>query len=305
MRGISPAANPIDHEPAPPLRRPQRLLGVRAADGVDDHVGAAAGELLGARLAGLPSCSRCRRPRRTSRTARASRATTPPRSPSPPMSVAELDRGQPDAAGGAEHEHVSPGCRSAIVRSVCIAVRVRHAERGRVAQVDRVGDHVHAGRVRRRSSRRTRPRSWRRTRGRRRRRRRRRRRPPRSTPGELAARARTAPAPAPGTRRRRSARRGSSPPRTRCRRAPRPVPASGSGSSSTATTSGGPCSRHDAARTATGSRSRRSRVVSASSAAPCMRSSTIGPNACSFSSSPARWKPCSSTTASFHLARTM
>ena len=43
---------------------------------------------------------------------------------------------------------------------------------------------------------------------------------------------------------------------------------------------------------------------SAASAASCMSCSTIGPKACSFSSSPARWNPCSSTTASFHLAST-
>ena len=45
------------------------------------------------------------------------------------------------------------------------------------------------------------------------------------------------------------------------------------------------------------------RVLSASSAALRMSSSTTGPNACSFTSSPALWKPCSRTTANFHLAR--
>ena len=43
---------------------------------------------------------------------------------------------------------------------------------------------------------------------------------------------------------------------------------------------------------------------SARSAALAMRSSTTGPKACNFSSSPARWKPCSSTIASFHRAST-
>ena len=43
---------------------------------------------------------------------------------------------------------------------------------------------------------------------------------------------------------------------------------------------------------------------SAASAASSISCSTMGPNASSFSSSPARWNPCSSTTASFHLART-
>ena len=46
MRGISPDANPDDHEATAPTRRPQRQFGILAADRVDDDVGATAGDGL-------------------------------------------------------------------------------------------------------------------------------------------------------------------------------------------------------------------------------------------------------------------
>ena len=49
-RGMSPAANPIDEVATLPAQAAQGRLGLGAADGVDDGVGAAAGDVADRRL---------------------------------------------------------------------------------------------------------------------------------------------------------------------------------------------------------------------------------------------------------------
>ena len=94
MRGISPEAKPDRDEPAPPGQGAQGRLGARPAHRVDDHVGAAAGDLLDPLLrfsvrvvdAGLGPL-RCRH--RASFSAVDAAAST-----RAPEQAAELDRGQ-------------------------------------------------------------------------------------------------------------------------------------------------------------------------------------------------------------------
>ena len=60
------------------------------------------------------------------------------------MSVASSTDGQPHAAGRAEHEHALARLQVGDGAQRVHGGGVRHAERGRVAQVDRVRDHVDA-----------------------------------------------------------------------------------------------------------------------------------------------------------------
>ena len=108
MRGISPLANPTTTYRAPQRVAAQRGLRVRAADGVDHHVDTAVGELLDAAPASLRSRSSPVATAPFSRHCSSLSSLDAAATTRAPEHGCELDRRQPHAAGGAEHEDPLP-----------------------------------------------------------------------------------------------------------------------------------------------------------------------------------------------------
>ena len=181
MRGISPDANPSTTKRLPHLVARSACSAYGPPTGSIDDVGGAAGELLGPHLEVFGASSRCRRPRRTARQSsslagrRRGRDHRARPSASPSSTVAS-----PTPPAAPSTSTVSPSCTSAIVRSAWMAVVCATLNAAASRRSTESGDDGHRLPRSRRSAPRTRRRSWRRTRGRRPRRRRRPR-PARST----------------------------------------------------------------------------------------------------------------------------